>query len=66
MDHAAEILTMYMGPHDLLLNIGVYFKTGITPEQMYEAIHSIEYKIQAAYPESMRIYIETESLRPKN
>jgi cation diffusion facilitator family transporter len=65
VERAAEILTMYMGPHDLLLNLGVSFKKGITAEQMHEAIHRIESNIQSAYPECKRIYIETESLATK-
>jgi cation diffusion facilitator family transporter len=66
VDHAADILTMYMGPYDLLVNIGVYFKKGTTAEQMRQAINSIESKIQATYPLHMRIYIEAESLRMAN
>ena len=58
----AEILTMYMGPHDLLVNLGVSFKPGITAEQMHEAIHRIEGDLQRAYPECMRVYIEAESM----
>lgn len=62
VEHAAEILTMYMGPHELLVNLGVSFKTSISIEQMHEAIHRIERDIQGAYPECTRVYIETESL----
>jgi divalent metal cation (Fe/Co/Zn/Cd) transporter len=62
---AAEILTMYMGPHELLVNLGVSFKTGITAEQMHQAIHRIEGNIEGAYPEITRVYIETESLPAK-
>jgi cation diffusion facilitator family transporter len=65
VERAAEILTMYMGPHDLLLNLGVSFKPGITAEKMHEAIHRIENDIQSAYPECIRIYIEAESLPAK-
>ncbi|PPD57603.1 cation diffusion facilitator family transporter [Dehalogenimonas etheniformans] len=62
VDQAAEILTMYMGPHDLLVNLGVKFKTGITAEKMHDAIHRIEKNINADYPECVRVYIEVESL----
>jgi cation diffusion facilitator family transporter len=64
VERAAEILTMYMGPRDLLVNLGVCFKKGISAEQMHEAIHRIERNIQCDYPECMRIYIEAESLGP--
>jgi cation diffusion facilitator family transporter len=65
VEHAAEILTMYMGPHDLLVNLGVCFKKGSTAEQIHEAIHRIENNIQGTYPECKRIYIEAESLSTK-
>ena len=62
VERSADILTMYMGPQDLLLNLGVCFKKGVSAEQMHESIHRIEKNIQSAYPECLRIYIETESL----
>lgn len=62
VDSAAEILTMYMGPNDLLVNLGVNFKPGISAENVHEAIHRIEKNINSEYPECMRVYIEAESL----
>ena len=59
---AGDILTMYMGPHDLLVNLGVFFKPGTTAERMHESIHRIEKDLAAAYPECTRVYIETEWL----
>ena len=61
-ERAGDILTMYMGPHDLLVNMGVCFVAGTTAEQMHEAIHRIEADLQGAYPEINRVYIEAESL----
>jgi cation diffusion facilitator family transporter len=66
VERAAEILTMYMGPYDLLINLGVSFKPGITTEKIHEAIHRIERDIQGAYPECKRVYIEAESFPAKN
>lgn len=66
VESAAEILTMYMGPHDLLLNLGVCFKQGSTAEQVHDSIHRIEQNIQTAYPECHRIYIEAESIAGKS
>jgi cation diffusion facilitator family transporter len=65
VERAEEILTMYMGPYELLVNLGVRFKPGTTSEQMHEAIHRIEHDIQGKYPECNRVYIETESLPAK-
>lgn len=62
VERAGDILTMYMGPDDLLVNMGVCFVRGATAEQMHEAIHRIETDLKSAYPETNRVYIEVESL----
>jgi cation diffusion facilitator family transporter len=62
VERAGDILTMYMGPHDLLVNMGVRFAAGTTAEQMHEAIRRIEDDLHSAYPETTRVYIEAESL----
>ena len=62
VERAGDILTMYMGPHDLLVNMGVAFVPGTTAEQMHEAIRRIETELQKAYPETSQVYIEAESL----
>ena len=59
---AGDILTMYLGPNDLLVNMGLGFVPGTTTEQMYEAIRRIEVDLKCAYPETNRVYIEAESL----
>lgn len=62
VERSRDILTMYMGPHDLLINMGVCFVVGTTAEQMHEAIRRIEAELRKAYPETNRVYIEAESL----
>ncbi len=62
VDRAGDILTMYMGPHDLLVNMGVCFVAGTRAEQMHEAIRRIEADLHGAYPQINRVYIEAESL----
>lgn len=62
VERAGMILTMYMGPHDLLVNMGVCFVKGTTAEQMHEAIRRIETDLKSAYPQINRVYIEAESL----
>jgi cation diffusion facilitator family transporter len=59
---AGDILTMYMGPHELLINMGVCYVDGATGEQMHDAIHRIEEDLMKAYPETKRVYIEVESI----
>ena len=62
IDRAGDILTMYMGPQDLLVNLGVAFKPGTTAEEMHESIRRVERSLQEAHPECTRVYIEAESL----
>ena len=62
VDRAGDILTMYMGPYELLVNLGVAFKPGLTAEEMHESIRRIEKDLRGAYPECTRVYIEAESL----
>lgn len=62
VERAMDILTMYMGPHDLLVNMGVCFKKGTTNEEVHEAVHRIETALRSEHPEINRVYIEVESL----
>lgn len=62
VERAGLILTMYMGPHDLLVNMGVCFTAGTTAEEMHEAIRRIETDLKSAYPQINHVYIEAESL----
>jgi divalent metal cation (Fe/Co/Zn/Cd) transporter len=63
VQRVGTILTMYLGPHDLLVNLDVQFTDGLGAEQVDEAIDRIETALKAAYHEINRIYIETASLR---
>ncbi len=62
VERAGDILTMYMGPDDLLVNMGVCFVAGTRAEQMHESIRRIEADLEGTYPEIKRVYIEAESL----
>jgi cation diffusion facilitator family transporter len=62
VESGAEILTMYMGPGDLLVNLGVCFRPGLSTTEVHETIHRIQDGIQRRYPEASRVYIEAESL----
>lgn len=59
-----DILTMYMGPYELLINLGVDFEPGTSVEESHDAIQRIETDLVGAYPQCARIYIEAESLKP--
>ena len=56
------VLTMHLGPDDVLLNIEVKFTPGLPAEQIHEAVHRIERSINEPFPEVTRIFIEVEAL----
>ncbi len=55
------ILSMYNGPHDLLLNLEVEFREGTSAEEVHRSIHRIEDAVTARYPEIKHVYIEVSS-----
>lgn len=56
-----KVLTMHLGPEEVLLNIEVQFTPGSTAEEIHAAIHRIEGHIRAPFPEVTRIFIEVEA-----
>jgi len=62
VERAGDILTMYLGPDNLLVNLGVQFKPGIPAERIHESIRRIETEISKTHPECRRVYIEAESI----
>ena len=55
------VLTMHLGPDDVLLNIEVTFTPGLPAEEIHAAVHRIEERINDPYPEVTRIFIEVEA-----
>ena len=52
------VLTMHLGPQEVLLNIEVQFKPGLTVEDIHASIHRIEEHITEPFPEVSRIFVE--------
>jgi cation diffusion facilitator family transporter len=59
---AGDILTMYIGPDNLLVNLGVQFKPGTPDAGIHASIRRIETAVSKAHPECKRVYIEAESI----
>lgn len=57
-----RILSLYLGPHDMLLTIDVTFDERAARDDIDEAIDSIERGIVVAFPQTTRIFIEPENL----
>ncbi|NNC72361.1 MAG: hypothetical protein HKN78_05730 [Sphingomonadaceae bacterium] len=58
-----EILTMHMGPQDILLAASVDFDDSITADRVEQAITDFEIRIKSAFPQVSRIFIEAQSWR---
>jgi cation diffusion facilitator family transporter len=55
------VLTMHLGPREVLLNIEVQFKPGLAVEDIHAAIHRIEGHISDPFPEVTRVFVEVKA-----
>lgn len=56
-----EILTMHMGPEDVLLNISLDFHDNISAGKVGKTVTQLEIEIKQKYPEIARIFIEAQN-----
>lgn len=56
-----EVLTMHLGPEDILVNLSLDFVDDLTAEQVETTISSLEEMIRAELPQVKRIFIEAQS-----
>ena len=52
------VLTMHLGPDDILLNVEVQFASGLPAEEIHASVRRIEEHIRRPFPEVRRIFIE--------
>jgi len=62
VDRVLDLLTMHMGPEDILVNLDLQFRDGLTTDDIEIAIDNIEKSIREAVPEVRKIFIEAESI----
>jgi len=62
VERLIDLLTMHLGPEQILVNLDLEFKDGLMTEQIETAIDHIEREIRAAVPEVSKIFIEAESI----
>ncbi len=55
-------LTMHLGPHDILLSLGIRFQRRLGAQDLRALIHGMEKRIRGAHPDVKHISIETRSL----
>lgn len=60
-----DVLTMHMGPDDVLLNMSAEFNDELTADEVEDTISALDARIRGAYPEVRRIFVEAEALRPR-
>lgn len=56
-----EVLTMHLGPQDVLLTISLDFSDSLSSSEVEDLISRLETKIKGKYPEIARIFIEAQS-----
>jgi len=62
-----NVLTMHLGPEDILVNLDINFANGLSTDQVEKAIDKVEQAIREELPAVKKIFVEAESLkkRPK-
>lgn len=55
-------LTMHFGPHDVLLNMNIQFRPGLSGAELVATVERLEKAIHEEYPSITRIFIAAEAL----
>ncbi|WP_169569050.1 cation diffusion facilitator family transporter [Sneathiella limimaris] len=58
-----EILTMHLGPTDILVTMSVDFQDGLTTERAEQTISDLEKEIKSKHPFVKRLFIEVQSVK---
>jgi cation diffusion facilitator family transporter len=63
IDVVGKLLTMQLGPDEVLLTAAVQFKRGMRIDEVEHAIERLEASVHSAYPAIQHIYFESAGLR---
>lgn len=66
VEQAGNLLTMQLGPNQVLLTVEIQFRRNLNIEQLEAAIDRIEARIRQEEPSIQRIFIEAESFKKNN
>ncbi|MBO0334825.1 cation transporter [Sneathiella sp. CAU 1612] len=61
-----ELLTMHLGPTDILVNVSLDFADNLSSSDVEEMISDMEIRIKAQYPNVKRVFIEAQSFLSHN
>jgi cation diffusion facilitator family transporter len=64
VEDVGELLTMQLGPDQVLLTVDIKFRRGLDVQELESAIDRIENRIREAEPTIVRIFLEADSLKP--
>jgi cation diffusion facilitator family transporter len=59
----AKLLSMQLGPDDVLVNVEVQFKPELTSQQVVEAIERLERRAREVIPTARTIFVEAQAIR---
>jgi len=63
IERVNELLTMHLGPHDVLLTLSLDFEDRLGSGQVEATISELELSIKTEYPEVTRVFIEAQNWR---
>ena len=58
--HVNEVLTLHLGPEDILLNVSLDFEDDLSSGEVEEVISVLESRIKQMFPEILRVFIEAQ------
>ena len=58
--HVNEVLTLHLGPQDVLLTISLDFEDNLSSGEVEKAISALESRIKGMFPEIRRVFIEAQ------
>ena len=64
VESVKNALTMYFGPHTILLAMDLSFRANLSAIEVEESIDRLEENVRSRYPNVKHIFIESESLTP--
>jgi cation diffusion facilitator family transporter len=62
VEHVSRALTMYFGPHEVLLNIELKFRDELSAVGVRAAVARLQQKVRQNHPDITRIFFASESL----
>ncbi len=63
VESIGRLLTMHMGPSEIVVNLDVDFKDGLTGAEVESTIDEIEASVHQVAPDASQIFVEPESAR---